>query len=91
MTDKFEKAKKLADELFDLSDNVIVISTFNLGKDEKEETNKCFVQTKGNSYKLAVMLKCYLEKNKSVASVMKLLDLIPNAYRTEEIINDGKN
>lgn len=31
MTDKnFEKANKLADELSDLSDNVIILSAFNL-------------------------------------------------------------
>ena len=36
MTDKFEKANKLADELCELSDNAIILSTFCLGKDEKK-------------------------------------------------------
>lgn len=92
MTDKkFEKANKLADELCDLSDNVIILSAFGLGKDEKEEANKCIMQSKGNTFRLAVLLKHYLEVNKPVASAMKLLDLIPEAYRTEEIKNDRKN
>lgn len=91
MTDKFEKANKLANELGNLSDNSIILSAFNLGKDEKEEANRCVIQTKGNTFKLAVMLKHYLEKNKPIASAMKILDLIPNPYRTEEIINDRKD
>lgn len=92
MTDKeFEKAKKLADKLMDLSDSVIVISAFNLGENEKEEANKCIALSKGDTIRLAVILKHFLEVNKPVASAMKLLDLIPNAYRTEEIKDDGKN
>ena len=91
MTDKFEKANKLADELCDLSDNVIILSSFNLGEDEEKETDKCIMQSKGNTFRLAIILKHYLEVNKPVASAMKLLDLIPNPYRTEEIKDDGKN
>lgn len=37
------------------------------------------------------MLKHYLEENKPLASAIKLLDLIPNAYGIEEIKDDGKN
>lgn len=91
MTDKkFEKANKLADELCDLSDNVIILSAFDLGKDEEKETetNKCIMQSKGNTFRLAIMLKHYLEENKPLASAMKLLDLIPNPYRAEEVKND---
>lgn len=91
MTDKFEKANKLADELSNLSDNVIVLSAFNLGEDEKENASKCIMQSKGDTFRLAIILKHYLKKNKPIASAMKLLDLIPNAYRTEEIINDRKD
>lgn len=91
MTDKFEKANKLADELCELSDNAIILSTFCLGKDEEKETDKCIMQSKGNTVRLVIMLKHYLEVNKPVASVMKLLDLIPNAYGIEEIKDDGKN
>lgn len=91
MTDKFEKANKLADELCNLSDNVIILSAFELGKDKKEEADKCIMLSRGNNVRLAIMLKHYLEKNKPVAAMMKLLDLIPNAYRTEEIINDRKD
>ena len=91
MTDKFEKASKLADELCDLSDNVIILSTFNQGKDEEKETDKCIIQSKGNPFRFAVMLKHYLEVNKPLASAMKLLDLNPNAYVIKEIKDDRKN
>ena len=90
MTDKFEKANKLADELCDLADNVIVLSAFNFGKDEEKETNKGIMQSKGNTLRLAVMLKHYLETNKPVAAMMKILDLMPDAYRTEEITDDKR-
>lgn len=90
MTDKFKKANKLADELCDLSDNIIILSAFDFGKDEEKETNKCILQSKGNTLRLAVMLKHYLETNKPVAAMMKILDLMPNAYATEEITNDKR-
>lgn len=91
MTDKFEKANRLADELCNLSDNAIILSAFNLGEDEKKETDKCIMQSRGSTWRLAIMLKHYLEVNKPVASAMKLLDLIPDTYRTEEIKDDRKN
>ena len=88
MTDNFEKANKLADELCDLSDNVIILSAFTIGEDKEEEKDKCIMQSKGNTLRLAIMLKHYLEENKPLASAMKLLDLIPNPYRAEEVKND---
>lgn len=92
MNDKIKKINELAESLADLSDNVIVLASTDLGQINDKDGNQAMIHSKGNTLKLAVLIKHYLEINKSVASCMKILDLIPNAYSTEEVKNDkGEN
>lgn len=92
MNDKIKKINELAESLADLSDNVIVLASTDLGQINDKDGNQAMIHSKGNTLKLAVLIKHYLEINKNVASCMKILDLLPNAYSTEEVKNDkGEN
>lgn len=92
MNDKIKKINDLTKSLSDLSDNIIVLASTDLGQINDKDGNQAMIHSKGNTLKLAILIKRYLEINKNVASFIKILELLPEAYSTEEVKNDkGEN
>lgn len=85
MDKKTEKTSKLCDELREVSDNLIVLASNNIGEEDGKEASKAVLCSQGNTLRLAVLLKQYLEVNKDVAAYMKMLELLPNFYSTKEV------
>ena len=89
MVKDIKQINELIDQVADFCDSCLIIGNVNIQKDGKDgcQTLLC---SRGNVLNIALSLRAYLEKNKEVVSLMKLLDLMPN-FVSEELVEDYVN
>lgn len=84
MDKKTKKVSKLCDELREISDNLIVLASNDMGEKDGKDASCAVVCSQGHTIKLAVLLTEYLKANPTVAGCMKMLELFPSVYSTQE-------
>ena len=90
MEENLKKLYELANQINDLADTFILLAQVPVEKlsNNKVDAHQALVSGKGSSFQMATLVTEFLKQQPTVKSNMKLIELLPNAYSTEEITND---